>query len=481
MKARLFTAVLASLLVASCGGSETTARDSACGDATNCPGSVATPAPVVGGKDQDLDGVDDTIDNCPSIANDQRDSDGDGRGDACDSQSTTACTMDGLDLVPLVQPFATITSTTSASCVSCQVTNAEGAIDHDSDSPAVLNLGLNLLGYLSLSVQDTYFTYANHGQAGFVIGVPPSMLRVELLNSLSLTSYLAGEAQESADQSGTALSLDLLQLFANPERTFVGFEPSLPFDTLELSYGGVVQILPELHVFAACATPDSAGRQPTATPSSTPAPTTLPSATPTPTPAEPPADDTGDDPGVTTCPGSEPERGFNDPCGDADGDGWDNACDSNPYTADPPPQGSESCRVEYIEAVRRCRTSCNTSDSPAPPATNSPTATPAPSGTPTAPPTEGNYVPPELVKEATPVYPRRAMSRGVEGYCIVEYTVNSDGFTQDHVPVDCEPEGQFERSSIKALQNFEYLPGTVDGEPVDVPSLQWRFDYELQQ
>ena len=40
---------------------------------------------------------------------------------------------------------------------------------------------------------------------------------------------------------------------------------------------------------------------------------------------------------------------------------------------------------------------------------------------------EGDYLP--IVKVA-PIYPRRAQSRGVEGYCIVQYTVTRAGTTR---------------------------------------------------
>ena len=41
---------------------------------------------------------------------------------------------------------------------------------------------------------------------------------------------------------------------------------------------------------------------------------------------------------------------------------------------------------------------------------------------------EGDYLP--IVKVA-PIYPRRAVSRGVEGYCVVEYSVTRSGTTRD--------------------------------------------------
>ncbi len=79
-----------------------------------------------------------------------------------------------------------------------------------------------------------------------------------------------------------------------------------------------------------------------------------------------------------------------------------------------------------------------------------------------------------------PIYPRRAQSRGIEGYCIVEYTVNREGNTQDLVIVECDPEGYFESASIRAAEKFKYKPGTVDGNAVDVPGIRNQFNYELQ-
>lgn len=47
---------------------------------------------------------------------------------------------------------------------------------------------------------------------------------------------------------------------------------------------------------------------------------------------------------------------------------------------------------------------------------------------------DGDYLP--IVKVA-PKYPSRAASRGLEGYCTVEYTVTVTGETKDVVVVDC--------------------------------------------
>jgi protein TonB len=91
---------------------------------------------------------------------------------------------------------------------------------------------------------------------------------------------------------------------------------------------------------------------------------------------------------------------------------------------------------------------------------------------------DGEYLP--IVKVA-PIYPRRAQTRGITGYCIVEYTVTTSGAIRDPVPVDCQPSGVFESASVKAAEKFKYKPRVVDGEAIEVAGVQNKFTYELEQ
>lgn len=91
---------------------------------------------------------------------------------------------------------------------------------------------------------------------------------------------------------------------------------------------------------------------------------------------------------------------------------------------------------------------------------------------------DGEYLP--IVKVA-PIYPRRAQSRGVEGYCTIEYTVTKSGAIKDPEAIDCQPSGYFESASIKAALKFKYKPRVIDGEAIDVLGVQNRFTYELEQ
>jgi protein TonB len=92
---------------------------------------------------------------------------------------------------------------------------------------------------------------------------------------------------------------------------------------------------------------------------------------------------------------------------------------------------------------------------------------------------DGEYLP--IVKVA-PIYPRRALERGITGTCLVEYTVTTSGTVRDVsvVPGECE-QSVFERPSIDAAYRFKYKPRVIDGEPVEVTRVWNRFHYEQQQ
>ena len=91
---------------------------------------------------------------------------------------------------------------------------------------------------------------------------------------------------------------------------------------------------------------------------------------------------------------------------------------------------------------------------------------------------DGEYLP--IVKVA-PIYPRRAQTRGISGYCIVEYVVTTSGAIRDPQVVDCQPSGVFEKASLKASLKFKYKPRVVDGEAIEVGGVQNKFTYELEK
>jgi len=90
---------------------------------------------------------------------------------------------------------------------------------------------------------------------------------------------------------------------------------------------------------------------------------------------------------------------------------------------------------------------------------------------------EGEYLP--IVKVA-PIYPNRALSRGVEGYCIVEFVVTRNGTTANGKVVECTS-SLFAKASLKASSKFKYKPRVINGTPIDVPGVQHKITFELEK
>lgn len=89
---------------------------------------------------------------------------------------------------------------------------------------------------------------------------------------------------------------------------------------------------------------------------------------------------------------------------------------------------------------------------------------------------DGEYLP--IVKVA-PVYPRRALSRGIEGYVIVEFMVDKTGAVKNPVVVEANPPDIFDRAAMDAALKFKYKPRVVNGEPVEVAGVQNRITFEM--
>ena len=90
---------------------------------------------------------------------------------------------------------------------------------------------------------------------------------------------------------------------------------------------------------------------------------------------------------------------------------------------------------------------------------------------------DGEYLP--IVKVA-PVYPRRAQTRGIEGYVLLEFVVTRTGAVRDPVVLESKPPGIFDRAALNAALKFKYKPKVVNGEPIDVAGVRNRITFELQ-
>ena len=91
-------------------------------------------------------------------------------------------------------------------------------------------------------------------------------------------------------------------------------------------------------------------------------------------------------------------------------------------------------------------------------------------------PVNQEYAP--LEKKA-PIYPYVTQFNGIEGYCVVQYTVTELGKVKDAFPETCSPIGLFEGVSVESAKKFIYQPRIVDGIPRSVSSVQNKFTFDL--
>lgn len=89
---------------------------------------------------------------------------------------------------------------------------------------------------------------------------------------------------------------------------------------------------------------------------------------------------------------------------------------------------------------------------------------------------DGEQIP--IVKVA-PVYPNRAVQRGIEGYVVLSFTITSTGATTDALVIESIPKGIFDKAALGAVRKFKYKPKVVDGAAQSVYNVQHKLTFEL--
>lgn len=106
---------------------------------------------------------------------------------------------------------------------------------------------------------------------------------------------------------------------------------------------------------------------------------------------------------------------------------------------------------------------------------------------------DGEYLP---IVKVQPQYPRRALSRGMTGWVIVEFTVTEQGTVSNPIVIEncgwiqtarkegeCfdSPNSVFDRAAVNAAEKFKYKPKVIDGNPVETAGVQNKITFELLQ
>ena len=99
-------------------------------------------------------------------------------------------------------------------------------------------------------------------------------------------------------------------------------------------------------------------------------------------------------------------------------------------------------------------------------------ATPNPSAV------EGEMLP---ILTVPPEYPQRMLSRGTEGWVVVEFTVDELGRVIEPRVLESFPGRGFDQAALKAVLRYKYKPRVVNGNAVPVNGVRQRIVFSLAQ
>jgi protein TonB len=78
-----------------------------------------------------------------------------------------------------------------------------------------------------------------------------------------------------------------------------------------------------------------------------------------------------------------------------------------------------------------------------------------------------------------PEYPPRAITLGIEGWVLVEFTITATGSVTDALIAAAEPAGVFDDAALKAIARWRYNPKIENGAAVERVSVQTKIVFEL--
>ena len=90
---------------------------------------------------------------------------------------------------------------------------------------------------------------------------------------------------------------------------------------------------------------------------------------------------------------------------------------------------------------------------------------------------DGSYVP---IFQVPPVYPRRALERGIEGCVMLKFTVSKVGSTRDPSVEWAVPPGIFDRAAMRSALKYKYKPQIRDGEAIEVPNVRTVVIFKIE-
>jgi len=82
------------------------------------------------------------------------------------------------------------------------------------------------------------------------------------------------------------------------------------------------------------------------------------------------------------------------------------------------------------------------------------------------------------ISVVAPQYPAKARRAGIEGFCLVQFTVTERGTCTDPVVVDSDPPGVFDETATEIVKQWRFQPQIKGGEAVAITA-RYNFKFQL--
>jgi protein TonB len=87
---------------------------------------------------------------------------------------------------------------------------------------------------------------------------------------------------------------------------------------------------------------------------------------------------------------------------------------------------------------------------------------------------------PTPLERESPVYPKGAQKRGIEGWVLLEFTVDEHGDVISPRIIESSPPGVFDSAALKALTEWKYTPAKMGTTAVATPGLRVKLNFALK-
>ncbi len=84
-----------------------------------------------------------------------------------------------------------------------------------------------------------------------------------------------------------------------------------------------------------------------------------------------------------------------------------------------------------------------------------------------------------VLQRVEPVYPSKAAVEKIEGFVVVEFDISTVGTVINPKIIKSQPQGLFDKSSLRAVQQWLYLPDFENGKAKETQGVRTKFTYRL--